>query len=135
MVEKMFDEELEPKDFDDVAVDLARMKKITGESVAQTLHNNKHLVIDWDDLMEIKKIISDYKEPGYGMKDTVDGILKYDQRSKLILNKVVGHSDNLEMILENMQKVVSRFERWQSKIRSRVEALKTCLVSQSQSKR
>ena len=135
MVEKMFDEELEPKDFDDVAVDLARMKKITGESVAQTLHNNKHLVIDWDGLMEIKKIISDYKEPGYGMKDTVDGILKYDQRSKLILNKVVGHSDNLEMILENMENIMNRFSRWQEKIRSRVEALKTCLVSQSQSKR
>ena len=135
MVEKMFDEELEPGDFEDVAVDLARMKKITGESVAQSLHNNKHLVVGWDDLMEIKQIISDYKEHGYDLKDAVDSILKYDQRSKLILNKVVGHSDNLEMILENMQKVVSRFERWQSKIRSRVEALKTCLVSQSQSKR
>ena len=135
MVEKMFDEELEPKDFEEVALELARIKKITGESVAQSLHNNKHLVIGWDDLMEIKQIISDYKEPGYGMKDAVDSILKYDQRSKLVLNKVVGHSDNLEMILENMQKVVSRFERWQSKIRTRVEGLKTCLVSQSQSRR
>ena len=135
MVEKMFDEELEPKDFEDVAIDLARMKKITGESVAQSLHNNKHLVVDWDDLMEIKKIISDYKEHGYDLKDAVDSILKYDQRSKLILNKVVGHSDNLEMILENMENIMNRFSRWQEKIRSRVEALKTCLVSQSQSKR
>jgi len=135
MVEKMFDEELEPGDFEDVAVDLARMKKITGESVAQSLHNNKHLVVGWDDLMEIKQIISDYKEHGYDLKDAVDSILKYDQRSKLILNKVVGHSDNLEMILENMENIMNRFSRWQEKIRSRVEALKTCLVSQSQSKR
>lgn len=135
MVEKMFDEELEPKDFEDVALELARMKKLTGESVAQSLHNNKHLVVDWDDLMEIKKIISDYKEPGYGMKDAVDSILKYDQRSKLILNKVLGHSDNLEMILENMEKIMNRFERWQDKIRDRVEGLTTCLVSQSQSKK
>ncbi|MDI6917982.1 MAG: hypothetical protein QMC80_09335 [Thermoplasmatales archaeon] len=134
MVEKMFDEELEPKDFDDVAVDLARMKKLTGESVAQSLHNNKHLVVDWDDLMEIKKIISDYKEPGYGLKDAVDGILKYDQRSKLVLNKVIGHSDNLEIILENMGKIMNRFERWQNKIRSRVEGLTTCLT-QSQIKK
>ena len=134
MVEKMFDEELEPKDFDDVALELARMKKLTGESVAQSLHNNKHLVVDWDDLMEIKKIISDYKEPGYGMKDAVDGILKYDCRSKLVLNKVLGHSDNLEMILENMEKIMNRFNRWQDKIRSRVEGLKTCLT-QSQSRR
>jgi len=135
MVEKMFDEELEPGDFEDVAIDLARMKKLTGESVAQSLHNNRHLVVDWDDLMEIKQIISDYKEPGYGMKDAVDGILKYDCRSKLVLNKVVGHSDNLKMILENMEKIMNRFERWQNKIRSRVEGLTTCLVSQSQSKR
>jgi len=135
MVEKMFDEELEPGDFEEVALELARIKKITGESVAQTLHNNKHLVIDWDDLMEIKQIISDYKEHGYDLKDAVDSILKYDQRSKLILNKVVGHSDNLEMILENMENIMNRFSRWQEKIRSRVEALKTCLVSQSQSKR
>ncbi|MBU4189943.1 MAG: hypothetical protein KJ886_02970 [Candidatus Thermoplasmatota archaeon] len=135
MVEKMFDEELEPKDFDDVALELARMKKLTGESVAQSLHNNKHLVVDWDDLMEIKKIISDYKEPGYGMKDAVDGILKYDCRSKLVLNKVLGHSDNLKMILENMEKIMNRFERWQEKIRSRVEGLKTCLLNQSQSRR
>ena len=104
------------------------MKKLTGESVAQSLHNNKHLVIGWDDLMEIKQIISDYKEPGYGMKDAVDSILKYDQRSKLVLNKVVGHSDNLKMILENMEKIMNRFERWQNKIRSRVEGLKTCLL-------
>ncbi|MBU2564731.1 MAG: hypothetical protein KJ655_00525 [Candidatus Thermoplasmatota archaeon] len=135
MVEKMFDEELEPKDFEDVALELARMKKLTGESVAQSLHNNKHLVVDWDDLMEIKKIISDYKEPGYGMKDAVDGILKYDHRSKLVLNKVLGHSDNLEMILENMEKIMNRFERWQEKIRSRVDNLKTCLLNQSQSRR
>lgn len=135
MVEKMFDEELEPKDFEDVALDLARMKKLTGESVAQSLHNNKHLVVDWDDLMEIKQIIFDYKEPGYGMKDAVDSILKYDCRSKLVLNKVLGHSDNLEMILENMEKIMNRFERWQSKIRSRVEGLTTCLVSQSQTRK
>ena len=135
MVEKMFDEELEPGDFEEVALELARIKKITGESVAQTLHNNKHLVIDWDDLMEIKQIISDYKEHGYDLKDAVDSILKYDQRSKLILNKVVGHSDNLEMILENMENIMNRFSRWQEKIRSRVEALKTCLVSQTQNKK
>lgn len=134
MVEKMFDEELEPGDFEDVAVELARMKKLTGESVAQSLHNNKHLVVDWDDLMEIKQIISDYKEPGYELKDAVDSILKYDQRSKLVLNKVVGHSDNLEMILENMEKIMNRFNRWQNKIRSRVEALKTCLY-QSQTRK
>jgi len=39
------------------------------------------------------------------------------------------------MILENMEKIMNRFERWQNKIRSRVDGLKTCLLSQSQSKR
>jgi len=130
MVEKMFDEELEPGDFNEAAAELARMKKLTGETVAQTLHNNKHLVIGWDDLMEIKQIISDYKEPGCGMKDAVDSILKYDQRSKLVLNKVLCHSDNLGMILESMEKLMNRFSRWQNKIRGRVEALKTCLLKQ-----
>ena len=130
MVEKMFDEELEPGDFNEAAVELARMKKLTGETVAQTLHNNKHLVIGWDDLMEIKQIISDCKEPGCGMKDAVDSILKYDQRSKLVLNKVLCHSDNLGMILESMEKLMNRFSRWQNKIRGRVEALKTCLLKQ-----
>ena len=135
MVEKVFDEEFEPGDFEDVAICLARLKKLTGETVAQSLHNNKHLIIDWDGLQEIKSIISDYKKLGSEMKDAVANILKYNHRSDFSLNRVAGHSDNLEKILEDMGKVVNRFERWQNKIRTRVGNLTTCMLNQSQSKR